>query len=185
MSKAGKKLQLSLVVAMGENGAIGRDNGLLWRLGPDMRRFRKITTGHPLIMGRKTWGSIGKPLPGRDMIVLTRDTARPLSGQADGVLLADSPAEAVEIAHACAEQRGVTGAMVIGGAQIYKEFLPEADRVYLTLVQDSPEADAFFAGGPHGAWRDDFVETWREAHPAGEDNERPFAFIDLARRFPG
>ncbi len=171
-------LQLALVVAMGENGAIGRDNALLWKLRADMRRFRALTMGHPLIMGRNTWDSIGRPLPGRDTIVLSRNGAF----APEGVLVAHDLAGALELAGTCAARRGVDSAMVVGGAQIYAATLPGAARVHLTLVQDRPEADAFFPGGPEGAWRDNFVETWREAHPAGAEDERPFVFIDLARR---
>ena len=176
----GASLQLVLVVAMGENGAIGRDNALIWKLRADMRRFRALTMGHPLVMGRKTWDSIGRPLPGRDTIVLSRDAAF----APEGVLVAHDLAGALELAGVCAARRGVDSAMVVGGAQIYAATLPMAARVHLTLVQDAPEADAFFPGGPTGAWRDAFVETWREAHPAGPEDERPFAFIDLSRR-PG
>jgi len=171
-------LQLALVVAMGENGAIGRNNALLWKLRTDMRRFRALTTGHPLIMGRKTWDSIGRPLPGRDTIVLSRNGAF----APQGVQVAHDLADALARAGACAARRGVDSAMVVGGAQIYAETLPIAARVHLTLVQDRPEADAFFPGGAAGAWRDAFVETWRQAHPAGPEDERPFVFIDLARR---
>lgn len=170
--------QLALVVAMGTNGAIGRENALLWRLRTDMRRFRELTMGHPLIMGRKTWDSIGKALPGRNTIVLTRnpDFAAP------GVLAARDLAEARDLASVCAKRRGVSSAMVVGGAEIYAATLPLASRIHLTLVDDAPEADAFFPGGPDGPWRRDFVETGRQAAPAGPDDEKSFVFIDLARR---
>lgn len=172
---------LALVVAMAENGAIGRDNALLWRLRTDMRRFRELTMGHPLIMGRKTWDSIGRPLPGRDTIVLSRNMAL----APDGVLVAHDLDAAIAIAGDCAGRRGVASAMVVGGSEIYAATLPRAARIHLTLVQDSPEADAFFPGGPDGAWRRQFDEIWREAHPAGPDDERPFSFVDLERRGPG
>lgn len=171
------RLRLAQVVAMGRNGAIGRDNGLLWRLRSDMRRFRQITMGHPLIMGRKTWESIGKPLPGRDTIVLSRRGAVDV----EGVHTAATLEAAIQISGDCAAQRGVDAAMVVGGAEIYAATLPLSDLVYLTVVDDAPQADAFFPGGPDGAWRADFVEVGREAHPASAEDEKPFCFVDLQR----
>lgn len=170
--------KLALVVAMGENGAIGRDNALLWKLRTDMQRFRQLTMGHPLIMGRKTWDSIGRPLPGRDTIVLSRNTDLAASGMAR----ASDLDEALALAGACAAQRGVERIIVVGGAEIYAATLPLATEIYLTLVRDAPVADAFFPGGPDGDWRNAFAETTRTAHPAGPQDEKAFVCIDLVRQ---
>ncbi|MFC0282860.1 dihydrofolate reductase [Camelimonas abortus] len=177
---SGRALRLHQVVAMGLNGAIGRDNRLPWRLRADMRRFRAITMGHPLIMGRKTWDSLGGPLPGRDMIVLSRS-----AGQAEGACFAASLDGALALAAGAAARRGVDVAMVIGGAEIYALTLPLTDHIHLTLVEDAPPADAFYPGGPQGPWRADFAEVSREHVPAGPDDERPAWFIELARRGAG
>lgn len=127
---------ISIIVAMGRNRAIGFQNTLPWRLSADLKRFKDLTMGHHILMGRKTYESIGRPLPGRTSIVITRQT----DFQAEGCLLAPS----LEAAIAIAQARGEQEAFVIGGAEIYAQALPHADRLYLTLVDAAPEADAFF-----------------------------------------
>jgi dihydrofolate reductase len=165
---------LILVVAVARNGVIGRDNRLLWRLKSDLRRFRDLTWGKPMIMGRKTFESIGKPLPGRETIVLTRDPAF----QAQGVHLAGSWEEAVAIGRSLAERMGADGVAVAGGAEIYALALPEVSRIHLTEVHAAPEGDAIFPEFDRSAFR----ETARRDHPAGPDDEHAFTFIDLDRR---
>jgi dihydrofolate reductase len=161
-------------VAAAENGAIGRDNKLLFRLRSDLKRFRALTMGKPMLMGRKTWDSIGKPLPGRETIVLTRDPAfRP-----EGALVAHSLPEALDLCAARAEAMGAEAIMVVGGAAIYAETLPLAQRLHLTQIHATPEADAFFPDWDRAAFR----ETLREDHPAGPDDEAAFTFIDYERR---
>ena len=168
-------LPLNLVAAVADNGVIGDDNRLIWRLRTDLKRFRSFTIGRPVIMGRKTFQSIGKPLPGRTSIVLTRDSSYAVP---EGVRLARSLDEALAIAR---EVAGVTGARsiaVAGGADIYAQTLPLADNLYLTLVHAAPSGDAVF---PYFS-RADFVETAREDHPQAPDDDHPFTFVDLSRR---
>ena len=167
-------LPLILVVALADNGVIGRDNRLLWRLKTDLRRFRDLTWGKPMIMGRKTFQSIGKPLPGRETLVLTRDR----SFREEGVHVAHSWDEAVAAGRALAERMGADAVAVAGGAEIYALALPSIERMYLTQVHVSPEGDAVFPAFDRAAFR----ELARRDHPAGRDDEHPFTFIDLERR---
>jgi dihydrofolate reductase len=158
---------ISLIAAVAKNRVIGRDNDLAWRLRSDLRRFRALTMGKPVVMGRRTWDSIGRPLPGRRVIVMTRDPA----WAADGVETAAGwPA-------VLALTAGAEEVMVAGGAQIYALTLPQADRLYLTEVDAAPEGDALFPELPPGRFR----ETGSEAHPAGPDDEHPFRFVTLDR----
>ena len=130
-------MTLSILVAVSSNGAIGKDNRLPWKISADLKRFKKLTMGHPIIMGRKTWDSIGRPLPGRANIVITRD--RKLS--AEGAIVVHSLEEALA---AAARSDGSDEVFVIGGEQIYQMALSRADRVYLTRVHIPIEGDAFF-----------------------------------------
>jgi dihydrofolate reductase len=169
-----RKIPLVIVVAVAENGVIGRDNKLLWRLKSDLRRFRELTWGKPMIMGRKTFQSIGKPLPGRETIVLTRDPAfRP-----DGVHVARSWDEAVRKGRELAASMGADAVAVAGGAEIYELALPETSRIHLTEVHAAPEGDAAFPAIDRTAFR----EVRRVERPAGPDDEHAFAFVDLERR---
>jgi dihydrofolate reductase len=163
-----------IVVAVADNGVIGRDNRLIWRLKTDLRHFRSLTLGRPLIMGRKTFDSIGKPLPGRETIVLTRDD----SFRPDGVQVAHSLGEALDKGHAWAAANGADSVVIAGGAHVYREAMPFADAIRLTRVHASPEGDASFEGPESGAFR----EIRREEHPAGPDDEHAFAFVDYERR---
>ncbi|HEX2134562.1 MAG TPA: dihydrofolate reductase [Microvirga sp.] len=165
---------LVLVVALADNGVIGRDNRLLWRLRTDLRRFRDLTWGKPMIMGRKTFESIGKPLPGRETIVLTRDP----SFAAEGVHVAHSWREAVDTGRRLAERLGADAVVVAGGAEIYALALPEVERMHLTQVHVAPEGDAVFPAFDRSRFR----EVSRRDHPPGPDDEHPFTFIDLVRR---
>lgn len=167
---------LILVAAVAENGVIGRDNGLAWRLRSDLKRFRALTWGKPMIMGRKTYASIGRPLPGRETIVLTRDPAF----AAEGIHRAGSLDAALAVAEGLAERMGAEAIAVVGGAEIYAQALPRADRLHLTLVHAAPEGDVTFPNFDRGS----FVEILREGHPAGEGDEHPFTFLDLERRRP-
>ncbi|MGY2053190.1 dihydrofolate reductase [Methylobacterium sp. JK268] len=159
--------RVTLIAAIARNRVIGRDNALAWRLRSDLKRFRALTMGRPVVMGRKTWDSIGRPLPGRRVIVLTRDPG----WTAPGVETAAGwPA-------VLALTRGETEVMVAGGAQVYAQTLPLADRLQLTLVEAAPEGDALFPEIPPGA----FDEVASEAHPAGPEDEHPFRFVTLDR----
>lgn len=165
---------LIIVVAAADNGVIGRDNQLLWRLKTDLRRFRDLTWGKPMIMGRKTFQSIGKPLPGRETIVLTHDR----SFAADGVHVAHDWDRAVAIGTNLAQSMGADAIAVAGGAEIYRLALPHVEKIYLTEVHTAPEGDAAFPPVDRSRFR----EVKRSDHPKGADNEHSFTFIDFERR---
>ncbi|WP_183430788.1 dihydrofolate reductase [Mesorhizobium sp. RMAD-H1] len=151
---------ISIVVAISENGVIGRDNGLPWRLSSDMKRFRAITMGKPIVMGRKTWASIGRPLPGRANIIVTRDA----DFTAEGADVAHSVEEALAIASRRAEDAGVDEICVIGGGDVYRQILPLAHRLHLTEVMGRIEGDTHFPPMDPADWR----EVSAEELPAGE-----------------
>ncbi|MET0742834.1 MAG: dihydrofolate reductase [Microvirga sp.] len=173
MTEKPKTLPLILVVAVADNGVIGHDNGLLWRLRTDLRRFRDLTWGKPIIMGRKTFESIGRPLPGRETVVLTRSAGF----QAEGAHVAAGWDEAVAKADALGRAMGASAIAVAGGAEIYALSLPFVQKLHLTRVHASPEGDTRFPSLPDRAFR----ETARVAHPRGPDDEHAFDFIDLER----
>lgn len=167
------KPRLVLVVAMADDGVIGRKGGLPWRLPSDLKQFRRLTMGKPMIMGRKTFQSIGKPLDGRDNIVVTRDRAF----AAEGVLVAPSFEAALAMAQERAEARGADEIAVIGGAQIYGAALPVADRIYLTQVHGAFEGDTMFPALDEAVWQ----ETARERHTAGPKDAADFSLVVLDR----
>jgi dihydrofolate reductase len=154
-----------LVVAYARNRVIGREGEMPWHLRSDLRHFKALTLGHPVIMGRKTFHSIGRPLPGRTNIVVTRDR----TFAAEGVQVAASVDKALTVAAGHAQDR----IMVIGGGEIYAQTLSLADYVFATEIDAEPEGDAFFPPLPHAQWR----ETAREARIAGENDDYPFAFV--------
>ncbi len=164
-------IDLVLVVARAKNGVIGRDGALPWHIPDDLRRFKRMTVGKPVIMGRKTFESIGKPLPGRQNIVLTRDAA----WAAPGVTVVPNLAEAVAAAGLDPRARA-DGIMVIGGAQIYAEALPSATRIELTEVDAEPTGDTVLPAFDQARWR----EVAREAHPSA-GGQPGFAFVTLVR----
>ena len=141
---------VSFVVAVAENGVIGRDGAIPWRVPSDLKIFRRLTMGKPVIMGRKTYESIGKPLDGRDNIVITRNAAF----SATGVERAGNIEDARQSAHACAARRGVDEIMVIGGAEIFAALLPRADRIYLTRIHARPDGDTNFPDLDPTVWRE-------------------------------
>lgn len=171
-------LPLSIVVAVADNGVIGNDNQLIWRLKSDLKRFRALTWGKPIVMGRKTFQSIGQALPGRISIVLTRDVTFAREAEAAGVRVASSWEQAIALATAAAQELAASEIAVIGGAEIYNLALPQADTIYLTQVHATPEGDAVFPAFSKEA----FKELYREAHPAGPDDEVAFTFIGLERK---
>lgn len=162
-------MKISLILAMAENRGIGWANSLPWRLRRDLSRFKTITWGHHIIMGRKTFQSIGKPLPGRINIVVTRNP----DFQAEGCLLAQSIDQALSIARENGEQE----VFIIGGSEIYKQILNLADRIYLTLVHAKPKTDVFI---PELA-KTDWVVVRSEFYPKDEQNEFPTSFKILNR----
>lgn len=159
-------MKLSIIVAMAANGVIGKDNTLPWRLRADLARFKRLTMGHHLLVGRKTWESIGRPLPGRTMVVITRRDGF----SADGIRVAGSIDEALEIAR----RAGETEAFVAGGAEIYRQVLERADRLYLTRIHAAIEGDTFFPELDGSRWR----EVAREDREPDERNPYPFSFVD-------
>ena len=164
----------SIIAAVARNGVIGRDNRLLWRLRSDLRRFRALTLGKPLIMGRRTYDSIGQPLPGRHTVVLTRDTAF----AAAGVRVAHDLEGALALAQDIAATAGASEIMIGGGAEIYAEAMPRAHRLYVTWVDLAPEGDARFPDMNPAEWR----ETRNDAGVRGHDDEADFRFVDYERR---
>jgi dihydrofolate reductase len=158
---------VSLIVAMAQNGVIGRDNALPWRLPEDLKRFKAFTLGKTLLMGRKTYESIGRPLPGRANLVLTRDKG----WQAQGIVVVHSVEEAL------ARAAG-TELVAIGGAEIYRLVLPFARRIYLTHVHADVPGDTYFPDFDPTQWAD--VEC--RAHPADEHHAYPMTFVTLERR---
>jgi dihydrofolate reductase len=160
-------VRVSIVVAVARNGVIGRDNELPWRLPTDRKHFRRVTLGKPVIMGRLTYESVGKPLDRRTNIVVTRDRRY----SAPGCRVVHSLAEALEAAQPADE------VMVIGGAEIYAQALPAADRIYLTRVETDVEGDAFFPDLPPGEWRE--VES--ETLDADENHAHAMRFVTLVR----
>ncbi len=163
-------MKVSLIVAMAAHGVIGREGGLPWHLPADLARFKRLTMGHHLIVGRRTWQSIGRPLPGRKMIVVTRDPAF----TAEGAQRADSPEAALELARVAREEE----TFVAGGAELYRVLLPRADRIYLTEIEAEVEGDVHFPQWVREEWRRVAVEE-READ---ERNAYPVRFEVWERR---
>lgn len=162
---------LTLVVARADNGVIGRDGGLPWHLPADLRHFKRLTVGKPVVMGRRTFESIGKPLPGRHNIVLTRSTG----WTAEGVTAVPNLAEAVAAAGLQVGARPEE-IMIIGGAAVYADALPSARRVYLTEIHAEFEGDTVMPPFAAGVWR----ETGREFH-AVEGEAAAYSFVTLER----
>ena len=155
-----KTLPLSLIAALGENRVIGVDNSMPWHLPGDFKYFKATTLGKPIIMGRKTWDSLGRPLPGRLNLVVSRQTGL----QLEGAEVFASLEAAVERAEAWAIEQGVSEVMLIGGAQLYTQGLVDADRLYLTRVGLSPEGDAWFPEFDQAQWK----RVSEELHEAAE-----------------
>ncbi len=160
-------MKLSIIVAISENNVIGRDGGLPWHLSADLQRFKRLTMGHPIIMGRRTYESIGHPLPGRTSIVFTRQN----DYQGAGVLVASSLEQALNIAQTNDE------AFVIGGAEIYLQALPRANRLVVTRVHATVDGDVFFPTIDPNLWQ---LQD-EERHEADDRNDFPFTFQTFER----
>jgi dihydrofolate reductase len=163
-----------LIAAVARNGVIGAGNKLIWRLSSDQKRLRALTWGKPLIMGRKTFESIGKPLPGRETIVVTRDarfapTGARAAHDIDGALL---------LAQEIAEQMKADAIMVLGGGEIYRQTIDRADRIYLTEVDLTPDGDSHFPAIDPALW----TEQKREQGVRTDRDEAEFDFVDYVRR---
>jgi len=167
---------ISLVVAIAENGVIGRDGGLPWHISSDLKTFRRVTMGKPLIMGRRTFQSLKRPLDGRDNIVVSRDE----SFRHEGAIVAADFAAALASAERCAQARGVDEIMVIGGTEIFSAALPLARFIYKTRVHGRPCGDAVFPAIDWSQWR----ELAREPLGKGPKDEFASTFVLLERRAP-
>ncbi|WP_162052759.1 dihydrofolate reductase [Pontibacter pamirensis] len=160
---------IAIVVAAAENNVIGKDNGLIWHLPADLRHFKQITMGHPILMGRKTFESIGKPLPGRTSIIITtqKDYA------AEGCVVTHSVQEAIEKAKQLDQE-----ICIIGGAEIYRQALPLTDVIYLTRIHHTFEGDVSFPKMKEEEW--ETVE--QEHHESDEKNKYSYSFLTLKRK---
>lgn len=161
-------MKISIIAAIGKNNVIGVDNGLPWNLPADINHFKKMTINKPVIMGHKTFESIGKPLPNRENIILTLDK----DFAPEGCLVAYSIEEALKLAG------DVKEVMIIGGVSIYKQFLSFADKMYLTLIDGEFAGDAFFPEFNKNEWQ----EVVREDNEADEINHYNYSFITLERK---
>ncbi|GFD80235.1 dihydrofolate reductase [Tenacibaculum sp. Mcav3-52] len=160
---------ITLIAAIAKNNALGKDNDLIWHLPADLKRFKKVTTGHPILMGRNTFESIGKPLPNRTSIIITRNN----NYFVDGCLMANSIEQAIELTEG-------KDAFIIGGAQIYKDALEQnlIDRLDITLIHHEFEADAFFPEINMEIWK----EVAREDFKADEKNKYDYSFVSYEKR---
>jgi len=161
---------ISLIVAMDDNGVIGANGRLPWHLSADLKHFKSVTMGKPIIMGRKTYESIGQPLPGRENIVLTRDR----SFKAEGCTVLHDMDELM--AH-CRYQEEI---MIMGGADLYRQFLDQAELIYLTEVHTRVEGDTFFPHYNPSIWE----EVARQDFQADESNDYDYSFVVLKRQTP-
>ena len=166
-------MEIVFVVAIAENGVIGAGNAIPWRLKSDMARFKALTIGKPVIMGRKTFESLRRPLPNRTNIVITRDAAY----RAAGAIVTTSSNDAHAVALGDALRRSVAEIAVIGGAEIYRQWLGRADRLEITEVHARPDGDTHF-----DIDRTEWNETARIRHPAGPDDSADYSYVTYRRR---
>ena len=169
-------MRVCLVVARARNGVIGNAGALPWRMPSDLKSFKALTMGKPVIMGRKTFESIGKPLPGRPNIVVSRQ-----EGYAPaGVEVVATLGRAIDLAHDFAYAKGVAEIMIIGGGEIYGQSLALADRIYLTEIAMDVDGDTRFPDVDGEIWE----ETWRDHHAAGKGDSADYEMVILDRRQP-
>lgn len=162
-------MKLSLIVAVAENGVIGHNNQLIWHLPNDLKQFKRLTTGHCIIMGRKTFESIGKPLPNRTSIIISRNS----DFQVQGCITVDSLENAISEAQKIENEE----AFVIGGAEIYRLALPIIDKIYLTEVHHAYEGDTFFPTIDKKIWH----ETHREDFETDEKHTVKYSFVEMEK----
>jgi dihydrofolate reductase len=170
------KIRIALIVAAAENGIIGRNGVMPWRMPSDLKHFRALTLGKPVIMGRKTFQSLGKPLDGRANLVVTRDPAF----KADGIETYPDLTKAIDRARVIAAETGVVEIMVIGGGEIYRAALPLADRVYITRIEARPDGDASFPDLAPADWQ----ETSRQQLTQGPKDDHSAEALVFDRRRP-
>lgn len=174
MSTAARQpVALVLIAAVADNGVIGRDNALPFRQSSDLKRFKALTIGKPVLMGRKTYVSIGKPLPGRTNIVVSRDPGF----APDGVVVVRDLEAALDAARDDAQRRGADEIAVIGGTGIFAQLMPLADRLEITHVHAQPAGDTYFPPIDATQWR----AVARSDHPAGPQDEASFSYVTYAR----
>lgn len=161
-------MSLSIIVAVSNNNCIGGNNGLLWKIPADLKFFKETTTGHTIVMGKKTYQSIGRPLPNRRNIVITRDT----SFSQEGVEVAHSIEEALDLSKAINDE-----VFIIGGGEIYRQFLPYVDKLYVNHIHGDFEGDTFFPTLDQTTWK----QTKANDMPAGESTEYPITFATYER----
>jgi dihydrofolate reductase len=166
--------KLALVVARGTNNVIGVDGDLPWKLSSDLKRFKAITMGKPIIMGRKTWDSIGRALPGRPNLVVTRDTAF----QGEGASVWSNLDVAIAAGLAMAKAQALEEVCIIGGGELYAQSIGLADRLYITEVDAAPQGDVIFPDVPETLWH----ETHCEVFPAGPKDDHAFMLRVLERK---
>jgi dihydrofolate reductase len=167
-------MDIVLIVAVADNGVIGADGAIPWRLKTDLQRFKALTTGKPVVMGRKTFLSLRRPLPGRTNIVMTRDA----SFRANGAVVTTSLDHALDVAKGEALRRFVTEIAVIGGADIYAQWIGRAQRLEITEVHASPTGDTRFGPIDKAVWE----EAARAENPPGPDDSAAFSFVTYTRR---
>jgi dihydrofolate reductase len=167
-------MEVVVIVAVAENGVIGAGGAMPWRLKSDMSRFKALTSGRPVVMGRKTFLSIGRPLPGRTNIVVTRDAGF----RAAGAVVTHSVADAMAIATGDALRRFATEIAIIGGAEIYAQCMDRADRLEVTEVHARPGGDTSFAAIDPAVWE----EVARVRNPAGPEDSVDFSYVTYRRR---
>jgi len=167
-------MEIVLIVAVAENGVIGRNNAIPWRLKSDLQRFKAMTLNKPVVMGRKTFQSLRRPLPGRTNIVMTRDP----DYRAAGAVATTSFESARAVAHGDALRRFATEIAVIGGAEIYAQWMGSASRLEITEVHARPEGDTHLAAIDLAAWE----EVARVRNPAGPDDSADFSYVTYRRR---
>lgn len=160
----------SIIVAKAENNVIGKDNDLVWRMPADLKHFRSTTTGHFIVMGRKTLEATEKPLPGRTSIVITRQK----DFSAEGCLVVNSLEEAYELGEKYRQQE----LFILGGGEIYRQAMDSADKIYLTEIKETFEGDTTFPEIDYDVWE----ETSRREFEADEKNPHDYAFVELERR---
>ncbi|WP_442267488.1 dihydrofolate reductase [Tenacibaculum sp. ZS6-P6] len=160
---------ITIIAAIGQNNELGKDNDLIWHLPADLKRFKKVTSGHHILMGRNTFESIGKPLPNRTSVIITRNN----DYFKDGCLIADSIEKAIELTEG-------KDAFIIGGAQIYEQTLQQklADRLDITIVHETFEADVYFPEIDLSIWK----EVSREDFKADEKNKYDYSFVSYERK---
>lgn len=176
MSRSPRAPDIVFVVAVAENGVIGRDGGMPWRLPSDLKRFKALTMGKPIVMGRRTFASIGRPLPGRTNIVATRDP----SFAAPGTVAVPTLEAALEVARADALRRGASDIAVIGGAGIFSQLWGRAARLEITEVHAAPDGDTRLPPVDPALW----LEVARQRHAAAAGDSADVSYVSYRRRSP-